>query len=260
MVTLAIAVVALVASTLTFFSGFGLGTLLMPAFALFFPVAQAIVLTAIVHFLNGLFKLALVGKHADWGVVLRFGLPALFAAFVGAWLLGMLTGLEPLAEYELFGRTHRITPVKLTVGVLLLIFTLMEALPRFKDMTFEPRYLPLGGILSGLFGGLSGHQGALRAAFLSKAGLSKEAFIGTGVVIACFVDVARLGEYFRQWRQAKHSLDYAIVAVALIGALIGSLIGNFALKKLTMGVIQRIVTVMLVLVSVALLAGLIPPD
>ena len=45
---------ALLASGLTFFSGFGLGTLLLPAFAPFFPVDRAIALTAAVHFLNGL--------------------------------------------------------------------------------------------------------------------------------------------------------------------------------------------------------------
>lgn len=47
---------------------------------------------------------------------------------------------------------------------------------------FPPHWLPLGGLLSGFFGGLSGNQGALRSAFLLKAGLSKEAFIATGTV------------------------------------------------------------------------------
>jgi len=46
-----IALVAFTASLLTFFSGFGLGTLLTPAFALFFPINLAVALTAIVHFL-----------------------------------------------------------------------------------------------------------------------------------------------------------------------------------------------------------------
>ena len=48
--------VALLASGLTFFSGFGLGTLLTPVFALFFPIEIAITITSIVHFLNNLFK------------------------------------------------------------------------------------------------------------------------------------------------------------------------------------------------------------
>ena len=39
---LVICIVAFMASGLTFFSGFGLGTLLLPAFALFFPLEQAI--------------------------------------------------------------------------------------------------------------------------------------------------------------------------------------------------------------------------
>ncbi|MEJ2170449.1 MAG: hypothetical protein P8X90_33545 [Desulfobacterales bacterium] len=54
---------ALITSGLTLFSGFGLGTLLMPVFAIFFPVEAAIALTAIVHFLDNLFKLLLVGVH-----------------------------------------------------------------------------------------------------------------------------------------------------------------------------------------------------
>lgn len=64
---------ALLASGLTLFSGFGLGTLLMPVFALFFPVAVAIAATAVVHLANNLFKLALLARLADWRVVLRFG-------------------------------------------------------------------------------------------------------------------------------------------------------------------------------------------
>ena len=52
---------ALLASALTLFSGFGLGTLLMPVVAIFFPLNLAIAITAIVHLLNNLFKFALVG-------------------------------------------------------------------------------------------------------------------------------------------------------------------------------------------------------
>ncbi len=78
---------AVLASALTLFSGFGLGTLLMPVFALFFPVELAVAMTALVHFLNNLFKLALLGRQADRGVVLRFGAPTIVASFLGAGLL-----------------------------------------------------------------------------------------------------------------------------------------------------------------------------
>ena len=57
-----VCLVALGASFLTLFSGFGLSTLLMPAFALFFPLEAAIAMTAVVHLANNVFKLALVGR------------------------------------------------------------------------------------------------------------------------------------------------------------------------------------------------------
>ena len=69
-----ICIVAFAASAMTFLSGFGLCTLLLPAFAFFYPIELAVASTAIVHFLNGLFKLALVGRFASWRIVLRFGI------------------------------------------------------------------------------------------------------------------------------------------------------------------------------------------
>ena len=54
---LVVALVAFFASSLTLFSGFGLGTILMPAFALMMPVEVAIAATAVVHLANNLFKL-----------------------------------------------------------------------------------------------------------------------------------------------------------------------------------------------------------
>ncbi len=55
-------------AVLTFFSGFGLGTILAPVFAIFFPIDIAIALTGVVHFSNNLFKMALVGKNTDKAV------------------------------------------------------------------------------------------------------------------------------------------------------------------------------------------------
>ena len=66
-----VAGVAVFVAGLTLFSGFGLGTLLMPAFALFLPVPVALAATAVVHLANNLFKLALVGWKA--GKIDEFG-------------------------------------------------------------------------------------------------------------------------------------------------------------------------------------------
>ena len=200
-----IPIVALLASALTFFSGFGLGTLLLPAFALFFPVDVAIALTAIVHFLNNTFKLVLVKNQINWKIALQFGLPALLFSFIGAFLLNKITNTNILAEYTLNHKVFQITLMKIIVAVLLIFFALFELIPKLKNLQFPKKYLPIGGILSGFFGGLSGHQGALRSAFLTKVGLSKEAFIATGVIIACMIDVSRMSVYFTNISKVKDS-------------------------------------------------------
>ena len=67
---------AFFAAGLTLYSGFGLGTLMLPVFSLFFPVEMAVVATALVHGANNLFKVSLLGRRADREVVLKFGLTA----------------------------------------------------------------------------------------------------------------------------------------------------------------------------------------
>jgi uncharacterized membrane protein YfcA len=254
---LVIALVAAGASALTFFSGFGLGTLLLPAFALFYPIDVAIASTAVVHFLNGLFKLTLVGSKANRRVVLLFGLPALAAAFLGARLLIHLADLPPLTTYTLGGRHIEVGAAKFIIGVLLMCFTLLELSPRLGKISFAPKWLPVGGVLSGFFGGLSGMQGALRSAFLIRAGLSKEAFIGTGVVIACLIDVARLTEYVPNIMKAHGNLDYVMLGTAVLAAFAGALVGNRYLKKMTLERIQRLVAIMLLLVALGLMSGVL---
>ena len=260
---LVICATALVVAALTLFSGFGLGTLLMPAFALFFPVKVAIAATAVVHLANSLFKVALIGKDADWGVVLRFGIPAALFAMLGAGLLGLLADIPPLARYTLGEAVHTVTPVKLVVAALMIGFAALEVVPQAGTLAFPPRYLPLGGALSGFFGGLSGHQGALRAAFLVRAGLTKEAFVGTTAVAAVIVDVSRLLVYGVTFVTKDVTLlqdeeTMRLVAAGTLAAIVGSFLGVRLIKKVTMRTIQGLVAVMLALVGVALGAGLLP--
>src|SRR5690606_2100687 len=108
-----ISLAALCTSLLTFFSGFVLGTILMPVFSIFFPVDLAIALTGVVHFLNNLFKLSLVGLKAAWPTVLRFGVPAFIAALGGAYVLVQVSDLDPLHEYIIGGKVCAITSVKI---------------------------------------------------------------------------------------------------------------------------------------------------
>lgn len=249
--------VALLASGLTLFSGFGLGTLLLPAFLLYFPADLAVAMTAIVHFANNLFKLALLGRHANRSVIVRFGIPAIVSALVGAHVLLAISSAEPLASYSLFNTSFQITTVRLLMGALIIAFALLEAVPSFRAFEFDARYLPLGGALSGFFGGLSGHQGALRSAFLVRAGLSKECFIATGVVIACLVDVTRLGVYAQHFAASGIRENAELIVAATLSAFAGAFIGSKLLQKATLTIVQSIVAALLLVIGVLLCLGIV---
>ncbi len=252
-----ICLAAFFTAILTFFSGFGLGTILAPVFAIFFPIEVAIALTGVVHFFNNIFKITLVGKDTDKTVLLRFGIPAIIFSFAGAWLLLKITVLPVLIQYEMWGRNFEITPVKLIIAILLIVFSILEISPSFQKVQFGKDKLVLGGILSGFFGGLTGIQGAIRSAFLIKSGLSKEGYIATGVMIASLVDITRLSVYTSRFSSANLHENLAILISATLSAIAGALLGKKLLKKITLKSIQLIVAILLILISISLAIGLI---
>ena len=252
-----ICLVALIGSGLTLFSGFGLGTLLTPVFAFFFPIELAIAMTAIVHFANNLFKLGLVGKHADWSIVWRFGGPSVLAAFLGAFLLKQMSNVNALTSWQWGDRVFEVTLLKIIIGILFIFFALWEIIPFLSKLTFDKKHLVMGGVLSGFFGGLSGMQGALRSAFLTKVGLSKEVFIGTGVVIACLIDTARLSVYAKGWSKYAAVFDYQLIVAATLSAFVGAYFGSKFLAKITIQTIQNIVASLLFAFAVLLILGIL---
>ena len=255
-----IGVSALLVAGLTLFSGFGLGTVLMPVFALFFPLPLAIAATAVVHFANNIFKFGLMARQADWRGVGPLSPPAPPPALAGGSLINLFDKMPVIAIYSLGGSTFEITMIKAVIGTLIVAFALLELSPRFQALAFPPGWLPLGGALSGFFGGLSGNQGALRSAFLLKSGLSKEAFVATGVVSAVIVDAARLvvyGTSFMASHFAQSQELLAPVAVGTICAFIGSFVGKRMLQKVTLRTVQIVVAGAMLLIGTGLAAGLV---
>ena len=250
---LIIGITAFVASVLTFFSGFGLGTLLTVAFLRFFPIKLAIALTAVVHLANNIFKALIMRKTIDRSVLIAFGITAIVGAFLGSLLLGELPN-DQLAAYSFNGETYRLRSINLLVSLLLTFFAVAELLP-ILHFKVKRKILPVGGFLSGFFGGLSGHQGALRSSFLMKLGLTKEAFVGTGIAVSLLIDVSRLTVYrsnidFDSWR---HNWD--VLLVAILPALAGAIVGKLFLKKITYQTLQVIVAIGIIVFSIALGAG-----
>ena len=252
-----VSIIAFLVAILTFFSGFGLGTILTPVFMFFFPVELSIALTGVVHFFNNIFKIILVGRNANREVLIKFGIPAVIAALIGSAILINIADAPPLFDYSLGDSLIEVSMVKFIISLLLIIFASMDLIPYFGDLTFDKNKLPIGGIMSGFFGGLSGNQGALRSAFLIKAGLSKEAFIGTAVVVSTFVDFTRLSVYATRFSQAGLIDNLNLVLCATLAGITGSFVGNKLLKKVTLKRLQSFVAVMLILIALGFGAGLI---
>lgn len=250
---IAIPLVALAASLVTLISGFGLGTLLLPVFALFFPLEVAIGLTAVVHLLNNLFKLGLLWKGIQWSTVLRFGVPGIVGAYLGARLMLMLGARDPLYQ----GLVHPVDPLDMVIAGLMLVFGLFEISKKLNTLSLPPRWMVPGGFVSGFFGGLSGHQGALRSLFLLRSGLMKEAFIASGVAIACLVDLTRLPTYATSDLIATAQEQGPLLLASTLAAFLGAWWGKKLIPKVTMRGVQLTVGVLILAISVMLATGII---
>ena len=261
-----VSITVLIGSGLTFFSGFGLGTLLLPVFSLFFELPVAIGATALVHFSNNIFKFFLVRKDTNLKVFLAFGLPAIVAAFFGGLMLTYVESEGSLLTYSLGSKSFTITWLNLSIGVLMIFFALFDLNPRLKQIEFSRSWLPFGGVLSGFFGGFSGHQGAFRATFLTKAGLSKESFIATSNAVSLLVDLMRMSVYFFGALVLSSSdssiLDVlqnnrSILIVAVLFAFTGTYFGKKLVQKTTIKKIQMLVGALLLIMGALIGAGII---
>lgn len=255
-----IAAVAALASALTLYSGFGLGTLLLPAFALFFPAPVAVAATGVVHLLNNLFKGGLLFRRADWRITLRFGVTAVPAAILGAWLLALLGDTPVLFEWSAFGRRFGPTGAGLAIGLLMIVFAVLELQHWFRELRAPLRLMPVGGLVTGFFGGLTGQQGALRSVFLLRTGMSAERFIATGAMIAILVDLARLGTYAASFAAAglePEGREGLLVAVGTLSAFVGAYVATRRLDKITIGAVRKTVAALMFLIGAALACGAI---
>jgi uncharacterized membrane protein YfcA len=252
-----VCVIVIFGALLTFFSGFGLGTLLLPTFSIFFPVSFAIAATGIVHFSNNVFKFLLVFRNINFQVLLKFGIPALLAAILGSYFLISIGESSIIHSYSIGSVKAQVTSLKILIGALMLFFAIWEFIPQVEKLQFSPKYLPVGGILSGFFGGLSGHQGAFRSAFLVQSGLSKDEFIATSNAIALVIDVARLSVYATglQFEILKDSTG--IILAATIAAFFGTLLGNQILKKTSFKFLKNLVGLFLAIMGLLIIAGIL---
>jgi len=249
-----ISITAFLASLSTFFSGFGLGTILLPVFSLFFSLEIALATTALVHFINGFFKVTLTFKNINWPIFLKFGSFAFFGSMFGAYLIYALGDMGLVYSTSFGGSTNEVNYTEFSLGVVMLIFASLEFTSFLENRKIGKLWIPFGGFVSGFFGGFSGHQGALRSAFLSNTSLTKFEFIATSALLAVIIDLTRISSYAQQ---LDSKIPIGLVATGAVFAILGSVVGNRLLKKTEMRFIKWVIGCFLFTVGTMMLLGLL---
>ena len=226
-------------------SGFGIGSLLTPLVALEVGTGMAIAAVTIPHAIATALRGWRLRRSIAWPVLRRFG-------FIGA--AGSLAGA--LLQARLGG------PALTSVLGGLLILTGIAGMTGWTSrVTVSGPAVPLLGLLSGLFGGLAGNQGGLRAAALSAFKLPPVAFVATATAIGLLVDAARAPVYLWQTGPALLSLAVPIL-VATVGVVLGTMAGERILLGLPPERFRLIVSALIGLLGLGLLTGIltVSPD
>ena len=231
---------SLFTSIVTLFTGFGVGTIMMPLMALFFDVKVAILLAAIVHIFNNLSRIALYYRHLRWEIVRRFGVVSILGAFVGSFA-------------QLTMDSHWL---KNGVGLFLALFALLSLRPGLINWKLPAIIDVAGGFLSGLIGGLIGNQGAIRSLYLLNYKLEKQELIVSAALIAVIIDLTRIPVYtYANYHYLTDNL--LLLALVILASIAGTLIGSRILPQVSSEQFKKIILVAVLLLGILMMLGLI---
>ena len=202
------------AAALTVPAGFGLATMITPVVFLWLDPHEAVAVVAIVHGSHNAWKLKVLRKSVDYTAVRRFGWAMVVGALIGA-------SLNTVVESE---------PLLLIVGLALIVLPLLSITERWTNFRLPEAEDRIGGFGSGFFGGLTGHQGALRAMFLQKRLPDKAEYAATAAALALVVDLTRIPVYVAL--EGWQILDAGWLILGLVlAAIFGVQLGKRWLKK-----------------------------
>jgi uncharacterized membrane protein YfcA len=134
---------------------------------------------------------------------------------------------------------------------LLLVAGATELAGRQVPLPGTPFWRLLGGTLSGVFGGLVGNQGGIRAAALLGFQLQPRQLVATATAAALLVDAARVPVYVLSAGDAIAAAAPLWVS-ASIGVTIGTFLGVPMLGRIPPATYRRLLGGLLVLLGVAL--------
>jgi len=207
-------IVTILAAALTVPAGFGLATMLTPVILLWLPPHEAVAAVAIIHGAHNAWKLKLLRANVDFTAVKRYGWALVIGAIIGAVLHSHIPS----------------DPLLLVVGIALIILPILSVTERWTNIRLPDSEDRIGGFGSGFFGGLTGHQGALRAMFLQKRLPDKVAYAATASILALAVDLTRIPIYI-MFEGSAILDEYILIPCLVISAILGVNLGKRWLTK-----------------------------
>jgi uncharacterized protein len=234
---LAILAVGLLSGATAAVVGFGIGSLLTPLLILRMTPELAVAAVALPHLLATAVRFIRHASVVHRPTFFRFGLWSAAGGLTGALLQAALSGPTLLA----------------TLGALLVATGTASMTASFGGRRPSPKAALGLGLMSGLFGGLAGNQGGLRAAGLLAFDLPPRAFLATSTAVALLVDLVRTPVYLL--RAAPQLWGVALpIAVAGLGCLFGTVWGERLLASISAATYRRLVGAGVAAVGVWLLA------
>jgi len=232
---LAFAALGVLGGAVAAVSGFGIGSLLTPFLLLSFPAAEAVAIVALPHVVATTLRLWSLRSDIDWPTFRQFGLASAAGGLAGA-------ALQPVLGSG---------ALTLVLAALLLAAGGSELLRRPVPLPATPFWRLTGGTLSGVFGGLVGNQGGIRAAALLGFRLETRALVATSTASALLVDAARVPVYL-VLRGEVVAASTALWLSGTAGVVIGTFVGVPVLGRIPRGLYRQIVGALLVLLGVSL--------
>ena len=199
---------AFLAAALTVPAGFGLSTMLTPMVLLIMSPHEAVAVVAVVHGAHNAGKFLALRDSVDFSAFRHYGIWLVVGAVIGA-------ALQSKVPQD---------PLLALIGAFLILLPLLTLSESWTGIRIPEANDRIGGFGSGFMGGLSGHQGALRAMFLTRRLPDKMAYAATASVLALCVDLSRIPVYlyFRPEEIGEHlQVTLLLVVAALLGVRAG---------------------------------------
>ena len=228
-------VVSIIGGVTASIAGFGIGSLLTPVLGIHYSIADAILAVSIPHAIATAVRCWRLRKAIRGDLLKGFGIASAAGGLAGAFLLLRFQSSAGI------------------VLALLLLATGIGGLTSWYKR-IEPGHAVSTalGAISGLFGGMAGNQGGLRAAALMAWSLTPAEFVATSTAVGLMVDAGRLPVYLAKSTGRISALAIPI-AIATAGVVIGTLLGERILFRMSPDRFRQVVSVMIFALGVWLL-------